>query len=489
MLVGERRLIIGRKGQLRYSALSVLWMLAGLLFILESLIMYLLPLVTSIEYGAKSLMDALALVAGIFPALYFFVFRPLTQQIAERVRAEENLQKAHAELEQRVLERTSDLEAANAALQIEAAERKLAEEAREALLAEVQQKAAELEAIITSIADGLIICGPKGEITRVNSTAQRLLGLLAEQQSLAEAEGVTLICPECHTDRPREFRDALVSRALSGETVNGALLTVQDADGKRTSVSLSAAPIHGSNGKQSGAVVSLSDVSELQETQRRLQDFVRGVTHDLRTPLTGILGHSQLLVSATTDERRLKNARAITVSAKRLKVLLQDLVDTVMEEAGELRSLRQPVQLNDLLAEVLELIGTAMDASRVRLELPKDLPMVEADPNRLERIIMNLLTNAIKFSAPESEIVVRTEMTRGQVTTAVADRGTGIDPRDLPKVFERFSAVRSSGQAGGLGLGLFVTKMLVEAQGGRIWAESELGKGSTFYFTMPVATE
>lgn len=180
------------------------------------------------------------------------------------------------------------------------------------------------------------------------------------------------------------------------------------------------------------------------------------------------------------DERCLKNAQCVARAAKRLNVLVQDLVDTVLLGAGKLEMSTQPIELGPFVADVLKTIAPMADVSRVRLELRADLPLVEADPSRLERILMNLLTNALKYSPPESGVVVRAELTNGEITTAIADHGAGIAPEDMAHVFERFCKLRTSHQAGGrLGLGLFVTKTLVEAHQGRVWAESRKDQGTT----------
>jgi two-component system phosphate regulon sensor histidine kinase PhoR len=113
--------------------------------------------------------------------------------------------------------------------------------------------------------------------------------------------------------------------------------------------------------------------------------------------------------------------------------------------------------------------------------------LVEADPNRLERILGNLLSNALKYSDPGTEVLVSARNTDGEVTISVVDQGRGIAPEDLPRIFGRFYRSITARKAEGLGLGLHITRLLVEAHGGRIWAESELGKGSSFSFTLPMA--
>ncbi|MCL5958005.1 MAG: cell wall metabolism sensor histidine kinase WalK [Chloroflexi bacterium] len=128
-----------------------------------------------------------------------------------------------------------------------------------------------------------------------------------------------------------------------------------------------------------------------------------------------------------------------------------------------------------------------MDVGRIKVEIPTNLSPVEADPDGLERILLNLVSNALKYSVAETEVVLRSEKIDGEVVMSVADHGQGIASQDLPHIFERFYQPRTGRKPGGLGLGPYITKKLVEAHDGRIWVESELGKGSTFYFTLPLA--
>lgn len=167
--------------------------------------------------------------------------------------------------------------------------------------------------------------------------------------------------------------------------------------------------------------------------------------------------------------------------------MIQDLVDTARLEAGHLELKKQPTSLEHFMYGLLERATGAVDAQRIRMEVPAGLSPVLADPNRLERIVMNLLSNALKYSPAESTVLVTAESRDGEATVSIADQGEGIAPEDLPHIFERFYRARSAREAQGAGLGLYITKMLVEAHGGRIWVRSELGKGSTFYFTLPAA--
>ena len=167
--------------------------------------------------------------------------------------------------------------------------------------------------------------------------------------------------------------------------------------------------------------------------------------------------------------------------------MIQDLVDSARLEAGQLELEKRPAELGNIASGLLERARGAMDVERIKVEIASDLPEFLADPERLERILMNLMTNALKYSDPGTDVLLKAAKTNGEVLVSVTDHGIGIDPNDLPHIFERFYRAGGSQKAEGVGLGLYITKMLVEAHDGRIWAESELGKGSTFYFTLPIA--
>lgn len=218
------------------------------------------------------------------------------------------------------------------------------------------------------------------------------------------------------------------------------------------------------------------------------EDLLRSVSHDLRSPLTIIQGQAQL-IDRLLDKPELvrKCASAIVASAQRMNSMIQDLVDSARLEAGQVKLEKQPVNLQTQLTDLLERSKALVEAERVQVDIPEDLPPANADPDKLERILTNLITNAIKYSPPDTKVLVQAERTDSEITVSVSDRGFGIAPEDLPHLFEKYYRIGGAKKAEGLGLGLFITKMLVEAHGGKIWVESELGKGSTFYFTLPKA--
>ena len=227
----------------------------------------------------------------------------------------------------------------------------------------------------------------------------------------------------------------------------------------------------------------------LQEQQK---DILRAVSHDLRNPLTSVLGQAQALQRALAKEERdnrlVSSAEAIIAGAKRMNAMIGDLTDTIWIESGQLHLDKQPVNLPSLVFDLLHRSSAVLDTNRITVEMPEDLPRVQADPNRLERVLVNLISNAVKYSDPETEVTVRAREEGETVAVTVADAGNGISQEELPHLFERFYRAKGAARkAHGLGLGLYITRILVEAHGGRIWAESEEAKGSAFCFTLPAA--
>lgn len=232
-------------------------------------------------------------------------------------------------------------------------------------------------------------------------------------------------------------------------------------------------------------------LEEVQRQSTEREDLLHTVSHDLRTPLTVIQGHAQLLgrVLAKAEQKGVeqRSVDAILTGAKRMNSMIQDLVDSARLESGQLRLDVVPLDLGVFVSNLKERLSTVLETERIRVGAEAALPKVLADPNRLERIVTNLLTNALKYSDPGTEVVVSLARRNGEVITSVSDRGPGIPPEERSLIFERFRRTRHArDRREGLGLGLYITWRLVEAHGGRIWVQSEVGKGSTFSFTLPV---
>lgn len=368
-------------------------------------------------------------------------------------------------------------------------ERKHTEEERERLLAQVQRQAAELEATFTAIADGIIIYDAQGNIVQLNAEAQRLSGYSPEDAQRPAGERVALLNMSRKDGSVFPLDETPALRALRhGETVLGETMVLHLPD--RTHwTSISAAPIRLDDATIHGAIATLTDITELHAIQEQMETFVQLVSHDLRAPLTVINGHMSMLKEclAENQHRRVQmSVDAIRRAARRMDVMIDDLVVTARLEGGQLRLTCTALNLSDWLPKFMEYSTTTLNVQRVRVDMPATMPIIKADADRLERILTNLLSNALKYSDPGTPVWVQVQLLAGEACIAVKDQGQGIAPQDVPHLFEKFFRAGSSRKAEGIGLGLYITKLMVESHSGRIWVESVVGKGSTFSFTLPV---
>lgn len=373
---------------------------------------------------------------------------------------------------------------ANERLQAERERRLIAEE-RERLLRQSQQWSAELDAIIKAIAAPLIIYNLQGGIVRMNPTAENLLSHTPELRAMPVAERTKGFRVEATDGSPLPMEQWPVNRALRGETVSGEIVKVEAPSGRAIWGSVSAAPIRTPEGETLGAVLTFVDITPMHDLQQAREMYVHTISHDLRTPLTVILGYAQLLPTLYREEGVQPHIEAILKSAERMNRMIEDLVEAARLEGGEVALEIQSIRLDQFLPEFLQRSSTALDISRIVTEVPA-LPPVAADPSRLERILTNLLTNALKYSSPETLVEVRARQDGPALVVSVHDHGQGIDPDDLPHIFDRFYRPQGGRKSGSVGLGLYITRSLVEAHGGQIRAESTPGVGSEFYFTLPL---
>jgi signal transduction histidine kinase len=225
-------------------------------------------------------------------------------------------------------------------------------------------------------------------------------------------------------------------------------------------------------------------IRRLRDTTEQREDLLRAVSHDLRNPLQIVMLQVQRLLRLPEGHRAARPAAAILSATRRMDRMLRDLADSARTESGTLELACAPVDLRPFVGAMLETADGVLEAVRVENAVPETLPPVRADPDRLDRILTNLIGNALKYS--QDRVVVQAARDGTAVQVSVADHGKGIGHDDLPRIFDRYyRGNRHEGE--GLGLGLFIVRKLVEAHGGRIWAESLPGEGSTFTFTLPIS--
>ncbi|HEY3375895.1 MAG TPA: ATP-binding protein, partial [Armatimonadota bacterium] len=332
-----------------------------------------------------------------------------------------------------------------------------------------------------------------GKILRANAAAERLLGYTEQEWGASMAERWLARHARTPDGQPLAPDAIPTARALRGEAVHGVIVMFTQAASGDLLLSISAAPICTSEGETHGAVATYTDITAVHALQEQQKALLQTVSHDLRSPLSVIKGHEQLVVSMLQQQgvngAILQSLAAIDRSVNRLDLMIQDLVDATRWEGGQLELKCETVNLPHYLDDLLQRVGTALDIARIQMETPADLPPVNADYARLERILLNLLSNALKYSDPGTPVRIKAWQQHDEVVVAISDQGPGVPPEDILHLFERFYRVPGERKGEGIGLGLYITKVLVEAHGGRVWVESAIGKGSTFTFTLPVVPQ
>jgi two-component system phosphate regulon sensor histidine kinase PhoR len=237
------------------------------------------------------------------------------------------------------------------------------------------------------------------------------------------------------------------------------------------------------------ALLLLQDVTELRRAETMRREFVANVSHELRTPVASLKALTETLEGGALEDppaARLFLAR-ILLETDRLAQLVEELLELASLESGSSRIADQVVDLTEILLRAADRLGAYADRHGIQLSVPPSTcsPLVMGDALRLERVVINLVDNAVKFTAPGGEVRLGCEVQGDSVVLSVTDNGAGIPAEQLPRVFERFFKGDPSRASVGTGLGLAIAKHTVEAHGGRIWVESIEGRGSTFFVSLP----
>ncbi|HEY0379941.1 MAG TPA: ATP-binding protein [Pyrinomonadaceae bacterium] len=339
------------------------------------------------------------------------------------------------------------------------------------------------EAAIDSLYDPVIVTDSEGRVTKLNRAAQEIFG--SEEENAGRHIG--------EVSRDQLIAGAVAEALRSQRPVadEGASSVLPLAvDGSERAFCLRTTPMRDGEKRLLGAVTLLEDITHLREIDRLKSEFISTASHELRTPLTSVQMGVYLLLEGAVGELTVKQQEVLEACRQdcvRLDKLMRDLLDLSRIEAGESRPQIIPVRTRDLVARISGELRPQVEAKglRLRVDAPPDLPRVMADRAQIERVISNLVVNAVR-STRHGEIVISAERRDGYVHLSVCDTGVGIPPEYLPHIFDKFVQVPGA-QAGGAGLGLAISKSLVEAHGGQISVRSEVGRGATFTFTLPVA--
>ena len=326
---------------------------------------------------------------------------------------------------------------------------------------------------------------PGGEVLG-NPAADRMLGRITRGNDPARTYDLK------HPDgRPLAEDELPSARALREEAVINLEVVVERHHGRITPALLSAAPVRAESGVKLGAVVIFQDITALKQLQHLRQDFMALVAHDLRTPLQSVLMQIDALMQRAAGEAAsvpVSTLQLMKRNGQRLDRLVRDLLDASQVDSQGIHLDLVPVRLPELAASIVSQVSGALGTHAVVVVVSGDPPPVLADPLRLEQVVTNLLENAAKYSDEGAPIRIVIEPSGRGAALCVEDRGPGISPEELPRLFDRyFQTQRARTKRRGLGLGLFITKGLVEAHGGTITAESVPGSGATFRVWLPAA--
>jgi len=354
------------------------------------------------------------------------------------------------------------------------------------LYGQVSYEKQRLDALLDSAADGILILNADHTIERSNPAFERLYGLPGDQ-----------IAGKKHTEIIRWAREPQGTQLEDAEsdgwplTPNANLYVEGDLERPQPPplpVGVTYAPLLSPDGTLRAVVVTVRDITHFRTAEEIKSTFISIVSHELRTPVALIKGYASTLRrdDARWDRGVINDSLAvIEEEADRLSKMIDDLLDASRLQAGGLNLNRSDISLRTLAERQAERFLSQSEKHKIVVDFPDDFPVILADEVRIEQVIANLISNALKY-ASEGEIRIEGSVRLEQVVVCISDQGPGIDPFDLPHIFDRFyRATKAVKQTKGAGLGLYLARAIVEAHGGRIWADPQPDAGARICFSLP----
>jgi two-component system, OmpR family, phosphate regulon sensor histidine kinase PhoR len=370
-------------------------------------------------------------------------------------------------------EKTSELQHLDEVAQLEHAFNHLANQLQSQIDAHSAERG-KLETVLSSMADGVLIVDPAGVIQLTNKAALRIFNF-----SGGSAVGLTLV----EVVRNHLLVELWRKCQQTGEQQITSLETSPD----HLYIQGIATPLAQST--LGTTLIIFQDLTRIRRLEMVRRDFVSNVSHELRTPLASLKALTETLQEGALEDPPAARRFLLRMESEidNLTQLVQELLELSRIESGKVPLKQTHISPCELISPAVERMRIQAERAGLRLDLdcPPDLSWVNADQSRMEQVLVNLIHNAIKFTLPGGEIVITAYKESKWIVFSVRDTGVGISPEALPRIFERFYKADRSRSGGGTGLGLSIARHLVEAHGGKIWAESEVGQGSTFYFSLP----
>lgn len=389
------------------------------------------------------------------------VWQGLVRDISDRKEAEAKLQQAYA-TEQRLRKQI------------------------EAIYEQEAIKRAWLQTVIDQLPEGVIVLDAAGAVAAINAAA---LGLASSPEPRTDPWGNAYrFDVRRTTGEPLPFDELPLARAFQyHEVIQGQELQIRTAGGETVPIVASAAPVRDEAGALLGAALVMQDITVLKELERRREEWISVIAHDLRQPLGVIRLSAALLQRSALPERDRKHVERVHNATVRLEAMINDLLDASRLEANRLQLHKEPEELPALLERILEHLAPVISGHHVAVTREGALRPVLVDSNRVEQVLGNLLSNAVKYGEPGTDIQIALEDQGEAALVSVINRGRGIPAGEIGTLFSRFKRTSTSAGVTGIGLGLYICKGLVEAHGGRIGVQSAPGALTRFHFTLPYA--
>lgn len=341
----------------------------------------------------------------------------------------------------------------------------------------LERERSKLAAVLEQMTDGVLIVDEKGDVQLINPAAERMFGVTA-REALRDSIASVL--------RHHQIVDLWQRSQKTGEgQIDAIEITTRKMFLQVVSIPLERA-LPGST------LLLFQDLTHVKHLETVRRDFISNISHELRTPLASLKALTETLQEGALEDppaaRRFLSR--IETEVDSLALMVQELLELTRIESGKVPLQLQSISPVQLIQGAVDRLALQAERSglEINIDVPEVIPRVLADPSRMEQVIVNLLHNAIKFTPSGGRINLTASPHDGNVQFSVEDTGTGISQEDLPRIFERFYKTDKARASGGTGLGLSISRHIVEAHGGRIWAESEEGRGSQFHFTVPVAS-